>query len=98
MTFHTLALAQLFHVFSMRNMRDRFLASRLVRNGWIWGAVALCLAILAGAQVLPQVAAMLDLVALPGEAWATIAALAFVPVLAGRLAGLLFLVLFRRRR
>ena len=90
MTFHTLALAQLLHVFSMRNMRDRFLKSRLTRNGWVWGAVVLCLGILAVAQFQPHLANMLSLVPLPAEAWAAVAALAFVPVIAGRLFGILF--------
>lgn len=88
MTFHTLALSQLLHVFSMRTMGDRLLTSRLARNGWVWGAVALCLLILAAAQTLPQAAAMLNLVPLPGQAWAAVAALAFAPLLAGRIAGM----------
>jgi Ca2+-transporting ATPase len=43
MCFYTLALAQLWHVFNMRNWRERLLVSQVTRNSYVWMAIALCL-------------------------------------------------------
>jgi len=80
MSFMTLALAQLFHVFNMRNWRDTILTSQVSRNLYVWGAVALCLALLVGAMIQPQVAGVLQLVPLPPVAWAVVVGLSFIPV------------------
>lgn len=90
LVFHTLAFSQLLHVFNMRHMHDGFLTSRVVRNGWVWAAVVVCVALLAIAQFQPHVAAALKLVALPWQAWATVAALSLVPIMVGRLVGWIF--------
>jgi hypothetical protein len=40
--FLTLAMAQLWHVFSMRNRRSGWISNEITRNPWIWGALVLC--------------------------------------------------------
>ena len=36
----TLAFAQLWHVFDMRHPSSRLLSNDIVRNAWVWGALA----------------------------------------------------------
>ncbi len=70
--FLTLALAQLWHVFAIHGPEERFWRSQVVRNPWVWGAVALSLAlILAGVHV-PPLAAALSLVAPDAQGWALV--------------------------
>lgn len=85
MCFYTLALAQLWHVFNMRNWRESLLTSRVTRNIYVWSALLLCLAILAVAHLQPAIAAALHLVALPAEAWYAVAALSAAPLIIGEL-------------
>ncbi|WP_421858914.1 cation-translocating P-type ATPase [Oricola sp.] len=81
MCFHTLALAQLWHVFNMRNWRDRLLTSMVTRNVFVWAALAVCIAILAIANLQPIVADALQLVPLSTGIWAWVLGLSFIPVL-----------------
>jgi Ca2+-transporting ATPase len=80
MSFFTLALAQLWHVFNMRNWRDRLIFNQLTRNTYVWLAIALCILILSVAALQPDIAAALHLVSLPPAAWAVVLALSLVPV------------------
>jgi hypothetical protein len=86
--FHTLALAQLWHVFNMRNWRDSLLRSNVTRNAFVWSAIALCLVILAAANLIPVVADALKLVPLESETWMVVLGLSFVPVLFRQIAAL----------
>ena len=79
--FHTLALAQLWHVFNMRNWRDHLTTSKVTLNPFVWGALILCIVILAVANLQPVVADALKLVPLSTEIWSVVLALSFVPVL-----------------
>ncbi len=85
MCFYTLALAQLWHVFSMRNWRETLARSAVTRNFYIWGAIVLCLAILTAVQLQPDTARALRLVSLPTEAWYAIAILSLAPAVARNL-------------
>ena len=81
MCFFTLALAQLWHVFNMRNWRDGRLFNQITRNTYVWLAIALCLIILTIAALQPEIAIALRLTPLPGKAWGAILALSFIPVI-----------------
>lgn len=94
--FHTLALAQLWHAFNMRNWRERLLTSRVTRNPYVWLAVAMCLAILGAANLVPALAEVLSLSVLPSEAWLAVLGLSLVPVILRELAA--EVTRFRRRR
>ena len=61
-SFLTLALAQLFHVFNLRDRGSHPLANDIVRNPWVWGAIVLCLTLLAAAVWLPPLAGVLEVV------------------------------------
>ena len=86
MCFFTLALAQLWHVFNMRNWRDKLFTSQVTRNAYVWGAIALCIGILAVAALQPTLAQVLSLAPLPLEAWLATIGLSFVPVVLRELA------------
>ena len=83
-SFLTLALAQLWHVFTMRNPASPWLRNEITRNPWIWGAIALCLALLLLAVYWVPLAAVLS-VAKPGASgWALAATLSLVPLAVGQ--------------
>jgi Ca2+-transporting ATPase len=79
-SFLGLALAQLGHVFDMRGRGSRPLANDVVRNPWIWGALAICLALLAAAVHLPVLARALGTVAPGGDGWALAAGAGLIPL------------------
>lgn len=81
MCFFTLALAQLWHVFNMRNWRDGLAFNQVTRNSYVWLAIVLCIAILGAAALQPDIAAALRLVSLPPQAWGIVISLSLVPVL-----------------
>jgi Ca2+-transporting ATPase len=49
LAFLTLGLAQLFHVFNLKDPKGLWLTSGVVKNPYVWGAIGLCLLIFAGA-------------------------------------------------
>ncbi len=83
-TFMTLALAQIWHVFNMRERRAGLRAATL-RNPWVWGAIVLCIAILAIALSTPILSRTLALQPLPGALWGIVLALSFIPLAVGGL-------------
>jgi Ca2+-transporting ATPase len=84
-SFLTLALAQLWHVFSMRNPRSGWVRNEVTRNPWVWGALALCLALLLVAVHWPPLARVLS-TANPGvRGWGLALSLSFAPLVAGQL-------------
>lgn len=85
MCFYTLALAQLWHVFNMRNWRDGMIFNQITRNKYVWLAIALCLIILAVAALQPDVAGALRLTPLPANAWVSIVVLSLTPVVVRQL-------------
>ncbi|MCI5076471.1 cation-transporting P-type ATPase [Oricola sp.] len=95
MCFYTLALAQLWHVFNMRNWRDMLFTSQVTRNSYVWMAIALCIAILAVADLQPMLASALHLVQLPSDVWLALLGLSVVPVILREASA--FIVRMRRR-
>jgi len=83
-SFLTLALAQLWHVFNMRSRESRLLDNDIVRNAWVWAALAVCLALLAVALYVPGLAALLRLVPPEPASWALILAFSALPLLLGQ--------------
>jgi Ca2+-transporting ATPase len=79
-TFFTLALAQLWHVFNMRNWRERLIANPVTQNAYVWLAVVVCLLILALAYLQPDLAGVLKLTSLSGGAWLVVLGCSFIPV------------------
>ena len=81
-SFCTLTLAQVWHVFNMRdNMRNPF-NNEITRNIWIWLAIALCIALLLVAIYVPFLSDVLKLGRPSLEGWLLIVGMSVVPILA----------------
>ena len=84
MSFMTLALAQLWHVFNMRNPGTPLLRNVVTRNPYVWAALALCIVLIAMAYALPPLAEVLRLVPLDGTAWTVVVLMSTGPWLMGQ--------------
>lgn len=84
-SFLTLALAQLGHVFNMRDPEAGALHNDVVRNPYVWAALLLCLALLAAAAWLPPLANVLQVAPLEPSAWGVVLGFAATPLAAGQL-------------
>jgi len=84
-SFLTLALAQLWNVFNVRVSGGRFLVNEVTGNPWVWGAIVLCLGLIAAALWLPSLSGVLKLPD-PGQGGLLLAVGAsFAPLLIGQL-------------
>ena len=84
--FTTLALAQLWNVFNARDADSAIFANDVTRNPYVWGAILLCLGLIAAALWLPALADLLRLPS-PGTKGLLLATfLSFAPVLLGQIA------------
>lgn len=79
--FLTLAFAQLWHVFTMRESSSPFLQNEVTENRWVWGALVLCCGILAAAYFLPGFAGLLSLEALSWGGLALVLVASVVPLI-----------------
>jgi Ca2+-transporting ATPase len=81
-TFLTLAFAQLWHVFNMRDPRSGVVSNEVTRNPWLWGALLLCTALLVAPAYLAPIAHLLDLAPPTPIMWAIILGPSLTPLLA----------------
>jgi Ca2+-transporting ATPase len=80
-SFLTLAFAQLWHVFNMRDRESHFLRNEITRNRFVWGALLLCTALLLMTVYVPGLSHVLKVVN-PGLAgWAVVLVMSLLPVL-----------------
>ncbi len=80
-TFLTIAFAQLWHVFDMRDSRSGVFVNEVTRNPWVWGALGLCGALLIIPLYWPLIANALHLVSPTGAMWGIIAGCSLIPLL-----------------
>ena len=92
--FLTLALAQLWHVLSMRDPGSGRIRNEVTRNGWVWGALVLCLGLLALAVHAAPLARVLGTVSPGAAGWGLALGFSLVPLVVGQAA---LLVRSRRR-
>ena len=79
--FFSLAFAQLWHVFNMREAEEPLFDNQVTRNKYIWGALALCTAAIFAAYFTPALKEALSFQTLSGRAWGLIAVTSVLPVL-----------------
>jgi Ca2+-transporting ATPase len=79
--FFSLAIAQLIHVFNMRNADEHFFINQVTRNKYIWMALAICFAALFAAYLIPGIADVLSFEKLEWDIWALIAICSILPFL-----------------
>jgi Ca2+-transporting ATPase len=83
--FLTLAMAQLWHVFSMRHPDSGWLRNEITTNPWLWGALGLCAALLLAAVYVSPFAEILS-IADPGLAgWVIAVAMSILPLVVGQI-------------
>lgn len=80
MAFMTLALTQVFHAFNARSRKRSALTSRLLTNGWLWGAVVLCLLLQIAAVYVPLLQRLLHTVPPTLVEWGVITVCSLLPV------------------
>lgn len=83
--FVTLALAQLWNVFNLRDHDAEFLRNDVTRNPYVWGAIVLCLGLIAMAVWLPPLAKMLNLDPPGAKGLLLAAGASVVPLIFGQL-------------
>ncbi len=83
-SFLTVAFAQLWHVFNVRSAGSGFLRNAVTRNPWVWGALALCTALMVAAVYTPPLARVLGLVPPSASTWLLILSASFVPWIVGQ--------------
>jgi Ca2+-transporting ATPase len=83
-SFLTLAMAQLWHVFNMRERGSSLVNNEITRNPYVWGALALCVGLLLLAVYFPVLAQVLKL-ANPGlRGWSLAVGLSLIPMVVGQ--------------
>lgn len=81
MSFLTLAFAQLWHVFNMRDTRSPLLINDITKNKWVWMALLLCNLLLLGAVYIPDLAMVLKLIPISLAEWKVVMVMSFIPVI-----------------
>jgi P-type Ca2+ transporter type 2C len=80
MAFMALAFAQVIHVFSSRSETRSAFDARLFKNGWLWGAVLLCVLLQVAAVSIPFLRVILHTVSLGATDWGIVAGCALLPL------------------
>ena len=83
--FLTLAMAQLWHVFNMRNPSSGWVRNEITRNPWIWGALGLCIVLLLLAVYWTPLALVLSVVDPGLSGWAIAVGFSLIPLVIGQL-------------
>ncbi len=83
-SFLTLAFAQLWHVFNMRDVKSGLFRNEITANKYVWGALGLCSVILLAATYLPGISEVLSLEAPDLKSWMLILGMSLVPLLLGQ--------------
>ncbi|MFW6107162.1 MAG: cation-translocating P-type ATPase [bacterium] len=84
-SFLTLAFAQLWHVFNMREPGSRLFRNDIARNPFVWGALALCAVMLLAATYTPALALVLKVAAPPLQGWLVILGMSLLPWAGGQI-------------
>ena len=84
-SFLTLAFAQLWHVFNMRDKNSTFLGNAIIRNSFVWGALGLCTLLLAATVYVPLLAEVLDIARPSVNGWLLIFSMSLLPLVAGQI-------------
>ncbi len=84
-SFVTLAMAQLWHVFNMIGPNANLFDNTITRNPYIWGALVLCLGLLGVALYVPAIASVLEVSAPHLYGWITVLGMSLIPFVVGRL-------------
>lgn len=98
MSFLTLAFAQLWHVFNMRDPRSGLLCNEITRNRYVWGALVFSIAVLIAVLFIPVAAQALDLRMPDAKGWGLVVGMSLVPLALGQIAKTISAMRYRRAR
>ncbi len=84
-SFLCLALSRLWHVFNMRDRSTGIFANQVVRNRYVWAALALCVVLILLAVLIPFLRRVLELTFIPIQGWTLVLGMSLVPLAAGQL-------------
>jgi len=84
-SFLTLSISRLLHVFNMRTPTSGVFHNEITRTPYVWGALGLCLALLLLAVYWAPLATILSVVPPGLDGWLVIGGASFVPLLVGQI-------------
>ena len=84
-SFLSLAFGRLWHVFNMRDAGTSLLSNDVTGNPFVWGALALCAALLLAGVYLPGLSTVLDTVHPEKSGWFLILGTSLIPLIVGQL-------------
>ena len=84
-SFLTLAFAQLWHVFNMRDPRSGLIFNEITKNAFVWGAIALSLGLLFLVLFIPIASEALELHMPDATSWSLIVGMSLVPLVLGQI-------------
>ncbi|WP_436935709.1 cation-translocating P-type ATPase [Halovenus marina] len=83
-SFLTLAFAQLWHVFNVREITSGILVNEVTENLYVWGALGLSTLILFGAVYLPGISLALSTAPIGLDGWAVVFGMSLLPLVLGQ--------------
>ena len=83
-SFLTIALSQLWHVFNMRSRRSGLWRNAVMQNRLVWYSLALCLGLILAAVNVPVLAAALEIAPIGVEGWALAVGCSLLPLVVGQ--------------
>ena len=83
-SFLTLSISRLLHVFNMRSPESGLFDNEISRTPYVWGALALCLGLLLGAVYWQPLATILSVVPPGLDGWLLIGGASLVPLVVGQ--------------
>ncbi|MDX1586581.1 MAG: cation-transporting P-type ATPase, partial [Balneolaceae bacterium] len=83
-SFLTLALAQLWHVFNMRTEGSAMFSNTITRNPYVWGALGLCVILILIAVYVPVLANVMQIVPPDFYGWLIVIGMSLTPLIAGQ--------------
>ena len=84
-SFLTLSLSRLLHVFNMRASGSGLFDNEIARTPYVWGALALCVSLLLLAVYWPPLASILSVVPPGLDGWLLIGGASLVPLIGGQI-------------
>ncbi len=79
--FFSLAIAQLLHVFNMRESEENIFNNQVTRNKYIWMALAFCFTVLIAAYLIPGISEVLSFQQLELRIWGLIIITSLLPLI-----------------
>ncbi|MFW6448649.1 MAG: cation transporting ATPase C-terminal domain-containing protein, partial [Halobacteriota archaeon] len=83
-SFLTLAFAQLWHVFNVRDITSGLIRNEVTENAYVWGALGLSTLLLLGAVYVPGVSLALGTAPIGLEGWLVVLGMSLIPLVVGQ--------------